>query len=139
VKKTRRLSIGQQILGMRSYFPEFKYYRSKAGPTWKGWIHPSDQSAKYLFKMTYDVKKSPSVWILTPKIDQAPHRYSNQSLCLYYLKDRSWTPDKLLAKYIIPWTAEWLVFYEIWLKTGIWYGEEAPHEGSKKSPSHVSA
>ncbi len=29
---------------------------------------------------------------------------------------------------IIPWTAEWLVFYELWKDTGTWQGAEAPHE-----------
>jgi hypothetical protein len=27
-----------------------------------------------------------------------------------------------IADTIVPWTAEWLVHYEIWLMTGEWYG-----------------
>ena len=27
-----------------------------------------------------------------------------------------------IADTIVPWTAEWLVYYEIWLMTGEWYG-----------------
>ena len=27
-----------------------------------------------------------------------------------------------IADTIVPWTAEWLVHYEIWLVTGEWYG-----------------
>lgn len=28
----------------------------------------------------------------------------------------------LLAKTILPWTAEWLLHYEVWLVTGEWVG-----------------
>jgi hypothetical protein len=30
--------------------------------------------------------------------------------------------DGSIADTIVPWTAEWLVHYEIWLVTGEWYG-----------------
>jgi len=39
---------------------------------------------------------------------------------------RSW-----LAKTIVPWTAEWLFLYELWLETGMWWGLEASHNNSK--------
>ena len=133
MKIVQRFSIGQQQLAMQSYFPKFNYCRGKDGPTWKGYLQPQPQSPKYLVKIIYKIKKSPKVWVLSPEIDYAPHRYSNQALCLYYPKDQSWKPSMLLATSIVPWTAEWLAFYEIWRVTGIWYGDEAPHRpGAKK-------
>ena len=41
-------------------------------------------------------------------------------ICLY--RHREFTKDKFLANTIIPWTVEWLYFYEIWLATGEWCG-----------------
>lgn len=33
----------------------------------------------------------------------------------------------LLAESVLPWTAEWLFYYEMWHVTGEWGGPEAPH------------
>jgi hypothetical protein len=41
-------------------------------------------------------------------------------LCLYY--PGQWRPDLLLSTTIVPWTAEWLMHYELWLATGHWTG-----------------
>lgn len=41
---------------------------------------------------------------------------------------------KLLADTIIPWTVEWLYFYELWLATGEWLGGgEHPDFGKEKT------
>ena len=117
---------------MQNYFPGLKYCRGKDGPTWRGVLKPREKSPEYTVKMVYKEKTIPKVWIVSPKIDYAPHRYFDQSLCLYYPDDRSWTSDLFLAETIVPWTAEWLAFYEIWYVTGIWYGDEVPHNGKKK-------
>jgi hypothetical protein len=135
LKKSRRLSIGQQIFAVRSFFHQFQYYRSAKGPTLKGWLQPTDESPKYTILLRYRIGNYPSVRVVNPRIDpNAPHRYSDGSLCLYYPKDESWKSDMFLAKTVIPWTAEWLRFYEIWLMTGEWYGPEAPHSGRKVKP-----
>jgi len=71
----------------------------------------------------------PKVWVTYPPIrPDAPHRYPDHSLCLYYPDDGSWHPDAGISKTIVPWTAEWLLFYEYWLQTGIWWGVEVPHQ-----------
>ena len=38
---------------------------------------------------------------------------------------------------IIPWTAEWLVFYELWQLTGEWYGAASPHGTNGKKQQTV--
>lgn len=39
----------------------------------------------------------------------------------------------LLVETIVPWTSEWLYFYEIWLVTGEWYaGVIYPGKGASK-------
>lgn len=126
--------MGQQLYAIQTYFPDFTYSRGKS--TWKGILKPNDKSREYLVKLVYKIGKKPSVWVLSPDIDKnAPHRYHDQSLCLYYPSDpygQSWQSDMYLAKTIIPWTAEWLALYEIWSMTGIWYGAEAPHSNDKR-------
>jgi len=58
-----------------------------------------------------------------------PHFYKeSQTLCLYHPKNYHWTKEKLIAKDIVPWTAAWIYFYEIWLQKGVWYGPEAELE-----------
>ena len=122
-------TIGYQLLAMRACFPQFRYRRQKgSAATWVGTLQPSDRSSVYVVKVVYSPPKRPKVWILSPYLKpDAPHRYKDKSLCLHYPKDYSWTADKYIAATIIPWTAEWLRFYELWDITGKWYGPEAPH------------
>ena len=81
--------------------------------------------------MTYAETQAPKVWVSgedLQKIDDEdfPHNYGIDSennmvqICLY--RYREFTKDKFLANTIIPWTVEWLYFYEIWLATGEWCG-----------------
>ena len=130
------LSVGQQIVQMHLHFPAFSYrleiHRQKRMPTWRGELQPTELSPIYGVQIRYAYPKSPSVWVLTPTLESdAPHRYSDGSLCLYYPGDRSWTPGLPIAQTLVPWTALWLAFYEIWLRTGTWYGLEAPHKQAK--------
>ena len=125
------ITIGQQVHAMRSYFPQFKYKRVNQKPTWVGCLQPTVASPKYRVKVEYS-STYPKVWVLSPSITDAPHRYPDKSLCLYYPKDRSWTQKKYTHETIVPWVSEWLVFYELWCVTGVWYGPEAPHSGEKK-------
>jgi len=55
------------------------------------------------------------------------HVYKNGVLCLYYPPDDGLKNTDLISKKIIPWVAEWLLYYEIFLLTGKWKGPEAPH------------
>jgi hypothetical protein len=49
-----------------------------------------------------------------------PHVYSDGTLCLHETDE--WKATMVIADTIVPWTAEWLAHYEIWLVTGDWYG-----------------
>ncbi len=90
-------------------------------------------SPNYHIQIQYRYLKMPRVWVLSPMLpSDAPHRYSDGSLCLYYPGDGSWTPALPIAQTFVPWTALWLAYYEIWLRTGRWYGLEVPHGQSKK-------
>lgn len=130
------LTIGQQVMRMHNEFPGFQYTREKNLPTWRGLLQPINNSTIYSIKIDYRfnnrLSKCPRVWVLDPQIHpDAKHRFIDGSLCLYYPPEGSWTPYNYISRTIVPWTAMWLVFYEIWLDTDHWYGPEAPHSGEK--------
>jgi len=133
---TPALTLGQQIFAIQQIFPHFQYSRENNIPTWKGDLQPRESSPIYRVKISYRFdnrfSKSPKVWVLSPQIHpKAKHRYLDQSLCLYYPPDHSWTPHKFISTTIVPWISLWLLFYEIWLDTDHWYGPEVTHTGPK--------
>lgn len=131
--RTPKITIGPQIGAMQRCFPHFAYHRVKNIPTWSGALQPFATSPVYKIAVSYRYPKSPRVHVLLPLLrSDAPHRYLDGSLCLYYPRDQSWAPSMLIAETIVPWAALWLAFYELWLQTGQWYGPEAPHHGPKR-------
>lgn len=95
-----------------------------------GKINPDpDDPESCDYKIQIEYRLTPTVKIICPKIKPkaAIHMYDNGSLCLYYPEDFRWTDKVNLHETIIPWTAEWLVFYERYLFSGKWEGPEAPH------------
>jgi hypothetical protein len=133
----RPVTIGHQIVQMQRVFPAFQYCRQDQIPTWYGPLQPARDSPTYTVKVAYRFagrhSKPPRVWVKSPKARaDAPHRYNDGSLCLYFPPDRDWTPYKYISETIVPWTALWLAFYEIWLDTGHWHGPEVVHTGVKQ-------
>jgi len=117
---------GLQTLCLRQRFPQFK---SRGNGVWIGTLQPTPESTIYKIRVVDRAPKFPRVYVLEPKlIEGAPHVYSDGSLCLFYPKDFSWNKKSLIAETIIPWTSLWLYFYEIWLKTGYWYGNSVKHK-----------
>jgi hypothetical protein len=47
-----------------------------------------------------------------------------------------WGPDRLLGTTIVPWTAEWLLHYELSLATGTWLGSGHHNVGPTRRPYH---
>lgn len=128
-------TIPQQVQCIHDLFPSFKHsinVKSKT-VTWRGVLQPTPKSVEYEIFIKYKLLENPKVWIKSPEIDlNCKHIYpQDNSLCLYYPHDKEWTEKNYIGETIIPWTAEWLRFYEIWQKTGIWFGEEAPHSSNK--------
>lgn len=108
---------------------------------WKQRVRPSELSRTYDITVKYN-GVTPEVYlynqsIMTKKNEYIPHcyrRYYNNEndeyvkLCLYYPKNQEWSRDMLLSETIIPWTIDWLYFYEIWRITGKWLGGGVTHE-----------
>ena len=88
-----------------------------------------DGCDKYSIRVEFQAGYEPQVFITSHDIKPSNeiHIYKEGHLCLFYPGDLKWKNNLKVAEYIIPWVAEWIVFYELWLMTGEWMGAEAPH------------
>ena len=95
----------------------------------EGRIQPDENCPSYKIKIRYRFGKVPHVHVVEPEIKRtsATHVYKGGSLCLYFPEEQQWTDDQLIADTIIPWTAEWLLYYELYLISGKWEGPEVGH------------
>lgn len=126
-------TIGLQVGAMSQWFPQFSYRRNRNCLIWTGDLKPRRESPDYQVQIKYSFRHHPRVYVLSPEISRnAPHTYRDENtLCLYHPYDNDWSAEKLIACTIVPWTVEWLRYYEIWCTTGKWFGPEAPHSGRK--------
>lgn len=51
-----------------------------------------------------------------------PHAAPGTKLCLWWPKRREWLPQMKITETYLPWTAEWLWYFEDWLTTDNWAG-----------------
>lgn len=94
-----------------------------------GWITPPGASNAYKVLIEYVVGNEPKTTILYPEIKPSVkiHMYRDHSLCLSFPSDLKWTESSKVAELTIPWLAEWLVYYELYLVNGnVWEGPESP-------------
>ncbi|MCY4160578.1 MAG: hypothetical protein OXE77_01800 [Flavobacteriaceae bacterium] len=93
-------------------------------------LQPSPISLKYDIRITYEKNERVKVFVINerlkiaPNREKLPHVYDGgkQQLCLYSSSKKEWNGFKPIADTIIPWTSEWLFYYELWLLSGQWYG-----------------
>lgn len=137
--RNKNISIHAQIGRLRYFFPDSTYLiiRYGKGFIWKVNLQPSNLSPCYEIKIEYVFEKNPDVFVTNPiplpladGEDELPHVYDHtkQHLCLYYRRDKEWTPNKMIADTILPWISEWLLHYEYWLITGEWRGGGIEHK-----------
>ena len=95
-----------------------------------GIFKPTEFSIKYTYLIKYDGINKPSIYMINPKIEYNDniHMYpKDNSLCLFHRSDMIWKQHHHLYKTIIPWTHEWIVFYELYNITGKWEHPEIRH------------
>lgn len=126
--RERELPIRQRA-SMKATFPQFGWRVTRShGLEWNGPLQPTDESPVYHVRVVHNPNRSPKAFVVRPAIAKgAPHRYGDGSLCLYWPVEWQWKPSELLAETIIPWTALWLYYYELWLVTREWLGPSSPH------------
>ena len=64
--------------------------------------------------------------------ESIPHVFGDGTLCLFRFKYHEWNATMSIAETMIPWTALWLYYYEIWHATGEWLGGGEHAEGNRK-------
>jgi len=127
-------SLGLQVAEMAKRFPDLRFERSMM--SWYGNLQPDDDATLYRIKITYCPPNPPKVWVRRPSLHpEVKHRYSDGTLCLYDPREGEWDHSMLVSQTIVPWTAEWLLYYEAWLidPEKRWFGPEAPHGRRKLS------
>lgn len=128
----RDLRLFDQMMTLRAAYPSASCELCNSTLFWFGKVKPTPLSREYTVLLIYNSEtQKPEVWVIgkeLQKIDDPdfPHKYDVSPennmvrICLY--RYREFTGDKFLANTILPWTVEWLYFYEIWLATGEWCG-----------------
>lgn len=104
----------------------------KDGFQWLGELKPTPLSMSYNIRVVCQREHSRyhvSVYVDTPLrkakgCSKLEHVYDQkeQRLCLYYPLAKEWNDTMSISRTIIPWTSEWLYFYEVWVITGKWLG-----------------
>lgn len=123
-----RTFVMQKLL-IEKHFPLFRCRFANRRLICMGNITPTEGCATYSIEIRYLCGGIPEVRIISPRIqwNKDIHMYRNGTLCLYYPPESPWKPTSNLHQTIIPWAAEWLVFYELFLLKGLWLGKAAPH------------
>ena len=127
IPKTR-ISLAQQNVFMQHLFPQFQFVWKNGIGIWKGTLQPREISPVYEIQIKYNPGLRPKVWVTKPEIRLGTnHQYNDKSLCLWWYKEWDWSPSQDISKTVVPWTALWLYYYELWSDTGDWLAPSAPH------------
>ena len=122
------LSLEKHLLVKHFKFVDVKIINNKLKCT--GVCRPSSHSISYTYQIQFTPKQSPNVFVINPviKYHKDIHMYpKDNSLCLYYPRDYSWTRKSHLYDTIVPWTHEWFVFYELYQIYGKWFHPSVDH------------
>lgn len=98
--------------------------------TWLYRVRPSPVGRLYTLLLRLKDGDFPSVTVRGPDLNalangqKLPHTYRDQppELCLFHPSKCEWRVTDKLVDTIIPWSVEWLHYFEIWLRTGEWVG-----------------
>ena len=134
----RRFVIQKSLI--EKHFPCFRCRLTHRHLKCEGIITPSENCNSYRIIISYEQGRVPRVCIKEPEITPFPeiHMYGDGTLCLYKPTDDPWKRLDNIHEKIIPWTAEWLVFYELYLLCGKWLGPEAEHGTGEKGLQRTS-
>lgn len=133
-----KINLGNQVLGMEKYFPNFECSFKKGVVIWIGTISPTPISELYKIKIKYALNISPEVSVISPDLVEGPegeritHTYPKKRPCLYFPQKREWNKNMLIADTILPWISLWLYHYEKWHATGQWLGGGIHPQRNKK-------
>lgn len=125
--KRKGRSLGQQVGSIRGLYPDWSVRMFPGGLVASGQLQPTPLSTAYRVSIRYRIgDKRPEATVEAPPLQDRgsqspPHIFPGRHPCLHLPAE--WNGDLLISRTTIPWLAEWLVFYELWLATGEWLGE----------------
>ena len=130
------IPVREQVVRLRVVYPSFQVRMRGNMLECVCELQPTRWSASYRVRIEYEIHRAPRIFVEEPALElrcgkSIPHRYRNESLCLYLPGSGEWTAGKYLANTIIPWIVLWLHYYEYWQATGIWFGG-GTHEEPKE-------
>lgn len=139
--RERPISLIKQKMNLLQLFPEARCVVKRNLLIWKGEIKPTPLSRSYQIKIIFNPAKSISLKVILygeiPGIERVdfPHYFHKDvkakwvEICLYRFREFDYRKD-LISYTIVPWIADWLLHYELWLATGEWLGggHESPNE-----------
>lgn len=130
----------QQRIFIGRAFPSFTCEVSRNVLTCRAELIPSEGCAAYSVLINYSFRSLPHVRVSKPSIPKelwsSVHIFPHSGeLCLFDCRPEGqpWQWTHNIHETIIPWTAEWLVYYELFLVVGKWLGPEATHVNPKVS------
>ncbi|RWI16680.1 hypothetical protein [Mesorhizobium sp.] len=130
---SRPLSIEEQVASMRRDWPGFRVSHLSRRDGAARWTGDLKQFQVHRIEIRYRVDYAPEVRVLSPALiripenpeGSLPHVYDRDGdpkLCLYDPATDEWDETMHLSQTIVPWSADWLACYELWLMTGRWTG-----------------
>jgi hypothetical protein len=134
---TRAVNLIRQLIAIRAVLPTARGTVRHGELDCVMRIQPSPASQTYTVRLLYRHGRRPRVTVtdppltLHPDAHTLPHIYPGDELCLYYPGE--WKHNMLLSTTVIPWTAEWLIHYELWLTTGYWTGGGHTHRPNRQA------
>lgn len=127
------MTMAAQIAAMAEDWSQFRAKSNADGlVTWTGPLEAEHQT--FVVEATYAIgMEFPWVRVRRPRLVQRPdfadgplpHVYwrgDEPGLCLFDPLQKEWNASMAISRTTIPWTIDWLYFYEIWSMTGKWLG-----------------
>lgn len=130
---SRPISIEEQVASMKRDWPGFRVNHLSRRCRAARWTGALKQIQVHRIEIRYRVDYAPEVRVLSPALirlpenpeGSLPHVYDRDGdprLCLYDPPAGEWDATMHLSRTILPWSADWLACYELWLMTGRWTG-----------------
>jgi len=127
----KKYSVIEQLNFLKATYKGSRGTTQRGSLTWFFDIQPLSISGTYRLKIKYKIGFYPQVYIVYPKpltlangASILPHTYDTktQKLCLFHPKYNEWNSSMRIDETIVHWAAQWIVYYESWVITGIWQG-----------------
>ena len=144
--RNKKYSVIEQLNFLKATYKESHGITLRNSLIWFFNIQPLSINGTYRLKITYKYGYYPQIYIVSPKplplapgTSTLPHTYDTktQQLCLFHPKYNEWNSSMRIDETIVHWAAQWIVYYECWVLTGVWQGGghgewDAPNETPNK-------